>query len=99
MINGLFQEIKQFYGERLKYIVLYGSYARGSFNDESDIDLLIVLESMKSTVAEIGNLTSLKLDLMLESEKYISTSPVTQYNYEHSQMPFYKNVRREGVRL
>ena len=38
------KEIKKLYGNRLKHIILYGSYARGSATEDSDIDLLIVLE-------------------------------------------------------
>ena len=32
------------YGKRLKRVILYGSYARGDATEDSDIDLLIVLE-------------------------------------------------------
>lgn len=33
----------QLYGKRLNKIILYGSYARGDYTDESDIDIMIVL--------------------------------------------------------
>ena len=38
------KDVKKLYGNRLKHIILYGSYARGSATEDSDIDLLIVLE-------------------------------------------------------
>ena len=38
------EQIAELYGQRLKKVVLYGSYARGQANDEhTDIDLVVVL--------------------------------------------------------
>ncbi len=39
--------VEKLYGKKLKNIILYGSWARGDATDESDIDLLIVLEGGK----------------------------------------------------
>ncbi|MCY7349633.1 MAG: nucleotidyltransferase domain-containing protein [Cytophagaceae bacterium] len=35
------QRMQQHYGKRLARVVLYGSYARGDFHAESDVDLLV----------------------------------------------------------
>lgn len=35
--------LQELYAERLKNIILYGSYARGEARDESDIDILVIL--------------------------------------------------------
>jgi predicted nucleotidyltransferase len=44
IVSKRFKEIMQeLYGERLSKIILYGSYARGDFHEESDIDFLVVL--------------------------------------------------------
>lgn len=37
------QALVQMYGERLEGIYLYGSYARGDFTQDSDVDVLVVL--------------------------------------------------------
>ena len=37
-------ELKKIYGTYLKSVVLYGSYARGDFSEESDIDIMILLD-------------------------------------------------------
>ena len=46
-LQRLSQEVKQalteLYGERLDRVILYGSYARGDFHAESDVDYLVVL--------------------------------------------------------
>ncbi|WPX07782.1 nucleotidyltransferase domain-containing protein [Anaerocellum danielii] len=39
IINEVVEELKGLYGDKLKKIVLYGSYAKGTQNEESDIDI------------------------------------------------------------
>ena len=50
------KEIKKLYGNRLKHIILYGSYARGGATEDSDIDLLIVLERKVKPGEEIDRM-------------------------------------------
>ena len=38
VIKDFTETMKNHYGARLSKIILYGSYARGDFNEESDID-------------------------------------------------------------
>ncbi len=99
IINQLKVLVNKHYGDRLKYMILYGSYARGTYNSESDIDIMLVLNEMQSPYKEIDTLTDIKTDLMLENEIFISTNPTTTELFENSQQLFYKNVRREGVIL
>lgn len=88
-----------FYGMRLHSLVLYGSYARGDFREGSDIDILVVLDNIESEMNEIGNLTEIKADLILEYERYLSTNPVSREKFENSNFSFYQNVKQEGILL
>jgi predicted nucleotidyltransferase len=36
-------EIKNIYGSKLNSVILYGSYARGDYHENSDIDIMILL--------------------------------------------------------
>ncbi len=91
--------INTHYGNRLKYVILYGSYARGTFTRESDIDIMVVLNDMPSAYAEIDVLTDLKTDLMLDNEIFISTNPTSTQQFENDNQLFYRNVRKEGILL
>jgi len=96
------QAAKVSLGERLDKIILYGSYARGDYDDESDIDIMVLAdiphEACWSEYLKISELTW-KLDL--EYDVLISvnvTDSATFYKYAGI-LPFYINVLQEGVAL
>jgi len=87
------------YGQKLKKIILYGSYARGKAHPDSDIDLMIVLSEMESAFVEIDRLNDIKFSIGLEYEIYISTNPVSEYSFSQSKLPIFKNITREGIEI
>ena len=46
-------ELKSLYQDRLRGVYLYGSYARGEADEESDVDVLVVLDDLTHYAAEI----------------------------------------------
>lgn len=80
--------ISAYYNQRLQNIILYGSYARGDFNEQSDIDILVVINQMQSEMDEIEILAELKNDILIESDIYISTNPVSAEKLAHSDFSF-----------
>ena len=43
-INTFVKQSKKILGKRVKKIILYGSYARGDYNNSSDIDILVLTD-------------------------------------------------------
>lgn len=37
-------EVKKIYGTHLKSVILYGSYARGDYTSDSDIDIMLLVD-------------------------------------------------------
>ena len=104
VIDGLIQEFKQAlqtrYGARLRTVVLYGSYARGDYDEESDIDLMLILNDEKvDTIAEVWGLTDLKMEFIHRFGKIVSVLPVPVSKYSSSFLPVYQNARQEGIIL
>lgn len=44
LIEQYIAEIKKIYGTHLRKVILFGSYARGDFRPDSDIDIMILLD-------------------------------------------------------
>lgn len=91
------KEIEELYGERLKDVVLYGSWARGKATEESDIDLLIVLEGEIIPGLEIDRMIDIITDINLSYNVLISVYPVSEEDYATINSPILLNVRKEGI--
>ena len=81
-------------------LIVYGSYARGDYKENSDIDVMILTPLSKEEIEKIENdIFNLAFDLELESG--IVINPVleneTHYKYWLGALPFYNNVEREGI--
>ena len=95
--NIFIEKMKNRYGERLSKVILYGSYARGEQNDESDIDFMIILNESKLKPEKVGIVGQLITEMKEQFNVLISIFPVTIDRYMSSDRLFYKNVRREGI--
>jgi len=89
-------------GDKLHKVILYGSYARGDHDDESDIDVLILadipLEEASTVRRKIRERTG---DLDLEYDVVLSmyvTSAEKFYEFLDV-LPFCRNVLKDGVVL
>ena len=95
-------EIQNIYGEHLRQIILYGSYAREDFSEDSDIDIMILLDmsdlELKKYSQQLAYMTydfNLDYDIdikpIVKSEAHFKKWVVTY--------PFYANINIEGVVL
>ena len=97
VLKKLKKELLRIYGESVDSIILYGSRACGDARDDSDIDILVVL-NQDFNYSEMLRLSSkLVSSLSLENDVVISRAFVTKAQYDKLQIPFLMNVRREGV--
>lgn len=81
----------------MKHILLYGSYARGDAIEDSDIDLLIVLEGRVKQGEEIDKMIDTLTEVNLKYGVLISVYPVSEKDYREVNSPLLLNVRREGI--
>jgi len=91
------EEIGKLYGTRLKEVILYGSWARGDATDESDIDLLIVLEGKIVPGAEIDRMIDIITEINLKYDVLLSVYPISEQDYSVINSPLLINVRKEGI--
>ena len=94
------KKLVEIYGESLNRIVLYGSYARGEENEQSDVDIALVLKNKeKQTVHD--TMTDIVVDYELENNIVLSVITIDQENYQKWKkvLPFYQNIDKEGIVL
>ena len=49
------EAVSQILGERLKRIILYGSYARGDFKQDSDMDIMILADIQPEEISNLAD--------------------------------------------
>jgi len=100
ILSTVKREAERIFGDKLVDVILYGSYARGDNDDESDIDIMIKVDIEKLEFPKyrrkISEITS-ELDLLYDV--LISTHLQDKYTFERYKnvMPFYQNVINEGI--
>lgn len=99
-ING----VNEILGNRVKKIILYGSYARGDYNKNSDIDIMILTDLLDDEMYDyFVKISDMAYDIEEANNFEISLSPliknIEKFNYWLEVLPFYMNVQKEGVVL
>jgi len=102
ILNLITQAAKNLLGEKLDKVILYGSYARGDYNSESDIDIMVLADVDTEEAQRIENeLWKIGWDLGYEHDILITVffkDSRTFYRFLPIE-PFYQNVIRNGVLL
>jgi uncharacterized protein len=82
-------------------VILYGSFARGDNNKNSDIDLLIILDKENITYQDEKQIKYPLYDLEFDTGQIISPFVLSKSDWEskHRITPFYANVKQEGIEL
>ena len=54
LIEKYVEAVKKIYGSHVRQIILYGSYARGDFRPDSDVDIMILVDMSDLELKEYG---------------------------------------------
>ncbi len=99
--SGILPELRSrfhgLYGPGLERLVLFGSRARGDADPDSDFDVLVVVADEDTIRDNKEPANDIVCALSLEYDTVVSCAFTTREKFERSGMPFYRNVRREGV--
>lgn len=98
------KQAKTAFGGKLKDVILFGSYVRGDFDAESDIDVVLLLDvPHEDETAYHKQIVQILGDLYEQFGYTTMVSPVVVsasfFDEWKNDLPFYKNVMAEGVRI
>ena len=97
ILKALQLELKQVLGDQLESVILFGSQARGEAQDDSDIDVLVVVRDELDYGDLIQRTSAIVSALSLEYDVVISRAFASRQRFDREHSPFFLNVRREGV--
>ncbi len=82
------------YGD-IEEIILFGSVARGDFHEESDIDVLVIGDGVRTP-----DLVKVAHEVLLKYGEVIVPILKTRDEYsKYSDYSFYRNVKKEGIAI
>ena len=102
LIEQYVEAVKKIYGSHVRQIILYGSYARGDYKADSDIDIMILLDLSDMDIKQYHHeLSGETFDFNMDYDLDIKPIAKSQQHFQNwvDVYPFYANVKREGIKL
>ena len=92
-IKEYIQKISQYY--KIETIILFGSYAKGTQNEDSDIDIAIISDDFKDLIDDMADLIGYtwKIDTRIEPH------PISKEDYEKIATPFVQEIINTGIKV
>lgn len=101
ILGEVFERSRELYGSKLADCYLYGSYARGDYDEESDVNIMLTFDGGYDDIRKYNDsLAEIDSDISLDHNVTVSIAvePLEQFNRYATIHPFYRNVLEEGIR-
>lgn len=100
ILNHIYKAYHDVYGKNVATILLYGSYARGDYNNDSDIDIVAIVYGERYDLQQkLDKVWDVSSDLELEYGTIVSPTviPFNEYMEYKEILPYYRNIQKEGI--
>ena len=102
LIEQYIEAVKKIYGSHVRQIILYGSYARGDYHSDSDVDIMILVDMSDLELKAYGQqLSYMTYDFYLDYNLDIKPIAKSEAHFKKwlINYPFYSNIHKEGIVL
>ena len=94
------EDIKKYLGESVREVILFGSVARGDYGENSDVDILIIVDENAWEAQKKAS--DIAVNYLLKYGIYVSAKVLSLKEFElmkNLNTAFYRNIRQEGVSI
>lgn len=105
-LNKILKEVRRayenVYGDKLVKVMLYGSYARGDYDNESDIDIVGIVDGEKYDInKDFDSIISRLSDIDLEYNIIVSPDVVSYNDFSKYKdvSGYYRNIEKQGIEI
>lgn len=102
VLRTIYQKSVEEFGEKLDAVILYGSYARGDYDEESDIDIMVRVRLERTELHQhLDTFVRLTSQIGLEYNIFVSVhlQDCETFDRFRDDLPFYTNVVKEGITI
>lgn len=90
-------ELEKIYGQRLKGVYLFGSAARDQLTANSDLDIAVVLDEIKSRYQEYERTSDISVKMSLAYDVLISFFFVSEDDFHNGRFAVHRAIKSEGI--
>lgn len=101
ILHEVYDSCNRLFNQKIVDAYLYGSYARGDYHDESDVDIFLTVDaepdqlaSYRKSICQVCSDLSLKYDVLVSP----AIQSLRQFRQYQGTLPYYQNIIREGIR-
>ncbi|MEO8355284.1 MAG: nucleotidyltransferase domain-containing protein [Chloroflexota bacterium] len=96
-MKELKEGLLQIYGDKMKAVYLYGSYARGDYRQGSDVDVMVLLKDYQDYWKEYMRSSDYVSDISLEYDVTVSYILIKELQWKEADKPILRYIRKDGV--
>lgn len=97
IVRELHAQLDVVYGDRLKGVYLYGSYARGDAREDSDIDVAVVLDEIQDRWKEREQVGDVSAAISLREDCLLTAFVMSAGDWSDRPNAIHRSISGEGI--
>jgi predicted nucleotidyltransferase len=97
VLRSVKEHLNNVYGDRIKRVMVYGSFAKGDADEESDVDIAVVAADELNPNSVENSLDSLLFQILMEKSELVTVFVIPESKFNTYNSPLILNIKEDGV--